>query len=560
MTTLVPRPPYTQDELRTLYPANLELQLVQVLLRHGERSPVSARFQNTGLPAFWPYCSVVRQLKSAVRESSSDTSPSSSDTHNPHQFSTLEWKRRLETFSPTGSDEPVLASGPRGEVDGICDMGMLTDKGRQTTFDLGRRLRRLYVDQLGFLPPALAADADVEALYLRATPIPRALDSLQETLAGLYPRATARAPGLAAPTILVRAPADETLFPNDSNCRRFAALSRAFAQRAADRWNPTDEMAYLTRLWGKWMPPARGGAADDPPRVQPVAVDSRPRLSGIMDTVNATLAHGPETRLPREFYDPKAREIVAKIAVEEWFAGYRESREYRMLGIGGLMGDVVGRMVGSAERSTADGEYEVARGGDDTKSQQSTPIRFGLSGCHDTTLAAILASLGAFGTDTWPPFTSHVAIEMFRKKTAAGDASTPNPAPAPAPTAATIPTDSNPKASWLGSLFSWGGSSTTSKPGNPPPGGIGRKRSEQLTPAERAKLDGYYVRLRYNDEVVTVPGCRAAGNHLEGDESFCTLAAFKAIVDKYVPVNWRQQCRQDIQAPAFPAEPEPAGY
>lgn len=52
MTTLQPRPPYSAEELKVLYPEGLELQLVQVLLRHGERSPVSARFQNAGLNAF----------------------------------------------------------------------------------------------------------------------------------------------------------------------------------------------------------------------------------------------------------------------------------------------------------------------------------------------------------------------------------------------------------------------------------------------------------------------------------------------------------------------------
>lgn len=31
MTTLVPRPPYTQDELARLYPNSLKLQLVQVV-------------------------------------------------------------------------------------------------------------------------------------------------------------------------------------------------------------------------------------------------------------------------------------------------------------------------------------------------------------------------------------------------------------------------------------------------------------------------------------------------------------------------------------------------
>ncbi|KAI0115173.1 phosphoglycerate mutase-like protein [Daldinia grandis] len=531
MTSLTPRPPYTKDELKALYPENLQLQLVQILLRHGERSPVSVRFQNAGLPAFWPYCSAVRQLKSAVL-----------DRHTG-QFSTFEWKRRLEAFGP--NDEPVLAQGPAGEVDGVCEMGMLTDRGRETTFDLGTRLRTLYVDQLDFLPPVLL---NADSLYLRATPIPRALDSVQETFTGLYPSHT-RAPKFPPPAILTRAQGDETLFPNDSNCRRFAALSRAFAQRTAERWNDTEEMAYLNKLYGKWMP-------EDSSRV---AVDGRPRLSGIMDTINSTLAHGPETRLPKEFYDPKGREIIEKIGVEEWFAGYKESEEYRALGIGGLLGDVVSRMVGSAERSTADGEYEVARKlerGPVTEGKNATPTRFGLSGCHDTTLAGVLASLGAYESGKWPPYTSHIAIEMFRK----AEPGRSKPANSyQQDVTSTSPGETGPtqasKPSWFGSLFS----STSAKPGSPPPG-IGRKRSEELSTEERAKLEEYYVRIRYNDEVVTIPGCKAPGKHLEGDESFCTLTAFKTIVDKFVPRNWKQQCRTNIRGPAFPEKPEPAGY
>lgn len=198
-------------------------------------------------------------------------------------------------------------------------------------------------------------------------------------------------------TIVTRAPADETLYPNDGNCRRFAALSRAFAQRTSDRWNHTSEMEYLNKLISKWMPD--GGK---------VAVDSRPRLSGIMDTINSTLAHGkplpykelseyyevlkfrglsmnscsvdscylpacyslskklyklfanmnsgPETRLPKEFYDEKGRKIIDKIGVEEWFSGYQESHEYRSLGIGGLMGDLVQRMVGNAQGNKSGGQ------------------------------------------------------------------------------------------------------------------------------------------------------------------------------------------------------------
>ncbi|KAK4442255.1 histidine phosphatase superfamily [Podospora aff. communis PSN243] len=485
MSTLVPRKPYTEDELRQLYPDGLQLHLVQILMRHGERTPVSARFQNTGLRAFWPYCANVRQMKTALMAHGGD-------------YTTLEWKRRLETFGER--DQPVIAAGPNGQVDDVCDMGSLTDTGRRSTFQLGERLRELYVNRLKFLPPSLRS---TESLYLRATPIPRAMESMQQTFTALYPPST-REPdetgSFPAPVIVTRAPGDETLFPNDYNCRRFAQMSRAFAQRAADRWNTTEDMEYLNKVLGKWMPPDR-------PRI---AVDSRPRLSGIMDTINATAAHGPETKLPPEFYDAKAKKIMEKIAVEEWFAGYKESREYRMVGIGGLLGDVVERMVGSAENPP-------------------NKVKFGLSGCHDTTLAAVLASLGAFEDNVWPPFTSHIAIEMFRRSE---------------PIAATG------SRNWWGSLFGTGSSSP-----------LGRKPSPELSASEKKKLDGYYVRLRYNDEPVTIPGCKAPGNHLDGDESFCTLAAFKEIVDKFTPQNWKSACRMNRDSPGIPAgESEPAGY
>jgi acid phosphatase len=529
MTTLVPRAPYTDDELRKLYPERLELQLVQVLMRHGERTPVSARFQNAGLRPWWPYCASARQMRSTILAAANTTSD--------HPFDTLDWKRRLETFGD--NDEPVVARGPDGQLDDICDMGSLTDLGRQSTYKLGLRLRQLYVDRLRFLPPTISS---ADSFYLRSTPVPRALESLHQTFSALYPPSS-REPGpdgkFPSPTILTRTPGDETLYPNDGNCRRFAALSRAFAQRAADRWNNTPDMEYLNHLLGKWMPPDTK-----------VAVDSRPRLSGIMDTVNATLAHGPETKLPAEFYDEKAREIMERIGVEEWFAGYKESKEYRMLGMGGLLGDIVGRMIGAVEAQTErDGAHTLLkRTGQENHSGR---IQFGLSGCHDTTLAGVLASLGAYDTDRWPPFTSHLAIELFR------EAKVPPPPQGPV------------KRSWWTSLF---GKAAV-------PANIGRRPTTELTASEKSKLDGYYVRIRYNDEPVTVPGCKLPGNHMEGDESFCTLvstrpagpsyavlltvsqAAFKAVVDKFTPTNWKQQCRMNRDQPALPkGEPEWAGH
>lgn len=113
----------------------------------------------------------------------------------------------------------------------ISQHGELTDKGRETTHALGERLRTLYVDQLGFLPAVIS---HTDNMYLRTTPIPRALESLQQTFRGMYP-SNARTVNLPPPSIVTRSATEETLFPNEGGCQRFRQLARLFAQRAADR-------------------------------------------------------------------------------------------------------------------------------------------------------------------------------------------------------------------------------------------------------------------------------------------------------------------------------------
>lgn len=127
-------------------------------------------------------------------------------------------------------------------------------------------------------------------------------------------------------------------------------------------------------------------------------------------------------------------------------------------------------------------------------------IKFGLSGCHDTTLAAVLSSLGAFDGEKWPPYTSHLAIELFRKDDEI--ASTPD-----------LISPQKPR------MLSFGGT----KRNESTQGGIARKKLEDMSDVELEKLKGYYVRLRFNDRPMTIPGCRLPGKHLEGNEGFCTL-------------------------------------
>ncbi|OAA71147.1 Histidine phosphatase superfamily, clade-2 [Cordyceps fumosorosea ARSEF 2679] len=504
--SLEPRPAYTADELARLYPAPLRLQQVQVLMRHGERTPVSNRFA-AHLPEFWPYCSQAAHMNSLVLDPSSSA------------WTPLEWCRRLETFSPDSQTPALGRANPpgTGSADNMCELGQLTDKGRATTTALGLRLRRLYVDQLGFLPGKLTP-AVADALYLRSTPMPRALESMQQALHGLWPSTAdgaARDPDLPPLTIHTRHWADDTLLPNTANCARFRAMMRAFGRRAAERWDDSPEMDRVNAKLRRYMPadPARPGTN------LRIGVASHPALVGVMDTVAATAAHDdPATRLPKDFYDPQVRAEGVRIVVDEWFAGFRESAEYRTLGIGGLLADVTERMVGGVEGVAPH--------------SSAAPLKLGLSGCHDTTLAATVTALGADGLDgmQWPPFTSHIAVELFRDERVV-------------PTAATTGSSS----SWIPRML--GGA----RP-------VGRRPTYELTSAEKERLRGYFVRVRYNDEPLRIPGCRPAGKHYEDDETLCSLAAFKSIVDRITPTDWKAQCGANMDKPTIPSKPEPAGY
>jgi acid phosphatase len=392
----------------------------------------------------------------------------------------------------------------------MCQPGELTDRGRETTLALGQRFRQLYINRLQFLPEFLDEDSSTN-VRLQATVVPRALESVQQSFIGLYPPAS-RSPGLAPPRVIQRLYPDDTLLPNQGTCKRLKELSAAFAERAAKVWNDSPEMNHLNKTLGKWMP-------KESPKI---AVDSSPRLSGIMDTINATRAHGPATKLPGEFYDPQVLDNINRIVTEEWFIGYQESNEYRRLGIGALIGDLTQRMVENVRGLPVE--------------NADKPFKLGLAGCHDTTIAATLTTLGAFRVDRdpWPNFTSSIAFELFQKRL--NDGSTAK--------------SGDMSASWSSSLLSKprGPSSSATSTRDPLP---------SLSASERRQFDDHYVRVRYNDTPVTLPFCARPGNHLPGDTSFCTLVAFKQIADQMTPLDWRAECTNNLTKSAFPSKVEP---
>ena len=196
-----------------------------------------------------------------------------------------------------------------------------------------------------------------------------------------------------------------------------------------------------------------------------------------------------------------------------------------MLGIGGLVGDIVSRMIGSVDGNGNDGLLEVGgENGDLGRGRGGEKdIKFALSGCHDTTLAAVLASFGAFEGERWPPYTSHIALELFRKtdrtsgETVEGRTSLDEENRVKA-------ADGQKRGFWS-TIFSSTKENADGR--NPAPRGMARKTMDELSSREKDKLEEYYVRLRYNDRPMVIPGCRLQGNHLDGNESFCTLVCLE---------------------------------
>ncbi|THC94489.1 hypothetical protein EYZ11_006012 [Aspergillus tanneri] len=86
MTTLIPRDPYSKEELEKLYPRDLKLQLVQVFLRHGL---VPSR----------------RMIQMAA--SNQDLS----------SWNGFQWRRKMEAFGD--NDASVVAVGATGDTEGI---------------------------------------------------------------------------------------------------------------------------------------------------------------------------------------------------------------------------------------------------------------------------------------------------------------------------------------------------------------------------------------------------------------------------------------------------------
>ncbi|KAI8635121.1 histidine phosphatase superfamily [Xylariaceae sp. FL1651] len=357
----------------------------------------------------------------------------------------------------------IPAKGVGGETSSIYVPGELIDRGRETSLAFGKSLRQLYVDQLSLLPKHLS---DAEILYTRTTEVPRFIESAQQILHGLY---------LLEPT-------------------------RAFSQEAAEKWNGSDDMRYLSEKLGKGITSNKA-----------VAVDSRPGLSAVMDTINATLVHGPDTRLLDEFYDERVRRVIDRIVVDEMFRGYSQ-----------LVGDMVLKMVDQVEWNR---RYDMLQ---DPTLQSRAPPRLSLLGYHDRTIGIVLASLGF--TTSLNCFASdgrHRRAPSLSMKES--------------------------EQQWLWRDATTSLTPITNQGDTGEPRGIERRPVKKLATEEVHELDEYFMRVRYNDRIMTIPGCRAEGKYFDEDPSLCSLT--NSLLE-----FWKHACNSNLGASSTTISNELAGY
>ncbi|WBW70794.1 acid phosphatase [Schizosaccharomyces osmophilus] len=435
------------------FPKQLELKYLQVVFRHGERSPVKERLESAGIPKDWKLCNNARRFFAQVKGAK--------------EWSVLGFERKTE--APVDSS---LAAPPKEEADsGVCINGELTDIGRITTRNLGEYLRERYINKLGFLPDRIQ---NANGIYMRATPMTRALESLEHVFAGLYPDEKRQG---VVPTIYTRNWSHENLLPNENNCPRLVQLYEEFAERAAKIYDP-----LLAGRASEMMSQFMNGQSV---RV----VSSHPRLSGLLDTINAAI--GNRLELHPNLVDEQWLRDSAQAVSEEWFGGYKVSNLMRQLGAGSLLNDLFMRMENQvkADKSGAPSD------------------RLALYGAHDVTLAAILASLDAFDYQ-WPPFTSHLELELFKDTS----------------------DEASPKA-------------IAGKPESP------LKPSKQDTPSKDNGISNYpsdelsdwYVRITYNSNHVVMGACRGQG--YRGNETICPLSIFKDAVRALKPEDYHSMCK-----------------
>lgn len=266
----------------------------------------------------------------------------------------------------------------RQVLPGDCMFGQLTTKGREQHLTLGNSLRQVYVDKYGFLGKQFSSDE----VWVRSTDVPRTIASAQSLLSGMY-------------------------LPSDSQSTEVPAFDLHTIDAWMDNMTPNTRLCphlqqvyYELRQTPGWIAHMREIAPLDAKIRSIFNLPSNASLDIIdaFDETYARICHGK--RLP-EGINSLAQAIALNAQFEMAYF-YNQTQVASALGIGSFVAEQVARL-------------EQAVNG------QAGGLKLAYFSGHDTTLWPLSFAYGFGSIEYWPPYASHMEIELWQSRSGSRD-------------------------------------------------------------------------------------------------------------------------------------------